>query len=380
MQTLTDQYLTRHHPRKPRLWFFRSTKILRSLALPFLIAALSLTILVPARGEENIVPNKVQKDWSSLTPVDTAPVSDSTIAIKTTTNFLSEPNVMRRDPSDVICSGDKYYVWYTKIDSDKPGYPGGWCGSVWYATSTDGYEWKEEGFALGAGSEHDWDGAGVYTPNILPYGNKYYLAYTAMPAPFIRKRSQAAIGIAVSESPDGPWKKLRNNPVIAPGDSLDASDGFLVDDTVFVLNNNKIWLYHKGFPKIVDEKGRALRAPGRNTFLLAATADKPEGPYTKEPTILHRGHEAVVWKDRDGIGSLGIGWGPSRFYFSRDGIHFKALNALNPPKAAGIYRTDFDKGSEGARPTWGISMGKNQGLARFEFIWPQEENVEQNKD
>ena len=47
-------------------------------------------------------------------------------------------------------------------------------------------EWEEQGQALQPGDQDDWDGAGVYTPNILPYKGKYYLAYTAMRAPVVR--------------------------------------------------------------------------------------------------------------------------------------------------------------------------------------------------
>jgi hypothetical protein len=318
----------------------------------------------------------VQRDWVNFVPVDPTPAKEGVVDLKESSVFLREPGIMRRDPSDVIRCGDTYYVWYTKILKGQPGYPGGWSGSVWYATSQDGHAWKEQGIAVQAGSQKDWDGAGVYTPNILPYQGKYYLAYTAMPAPFNRKLSRAAIGIAVSDSPDGPWKKLENNPVIKPSDSAHDPDSFLCDDAVFVLHDGKIWLYYKGFAGQDLKDGTRVRFP-KSTFLLTATADRPEGPYTKNPTVLHRGHEALVWKDTDFIGSMciGIGWGPSRVFSSADGIHFSSVYELNPLLAAGIYRGDFEEGSAGARPTWGVAMEKNQGqgLCRFEINWPQDD-------
>ena len=70
--------------------------------------------------------------------------------------------------------------------------------------------------------------------------------------------------------------KLGNNPIITPGSSVEDPDGFLVDDAVFVLKDNNIWLYHKGYPKTIDEKGKAIRVR-HNTFLRVATADKSEG-------------------------------------------------------------------------------------------------------
>ena len=107
--------------------------------------------------------------------------------------------------------------------------------------------------------------------------------------------------------------------------------------------------------------------------MLAATAEKPEGPYTKIPKILHRGHEAMVWKEEDGVGSMGLAFGPKCFYWSKDGLNFKAVHKLNPVKAAGIFRPDLvDKQHKGERPTWGIAMGENQGFCRFEIHWPEE--------
>jgi len=229
---------------------------------------------------------------------------------------------------------------------------------------------------LDKGGKDAWDGVGVYTPNILAHKGKYYLAYTAMKVPFHRYNSQASIGLAVADSPHGPWKKLHNNPVITPSKAIDAPDGFLCDDTVFIVRNGKIWLYYKGFPRI-EKDGVPTRAPGNVTVILAATADKPEGPYTKISKGLHLGHEAALWKEEDAIGSLCTNYGPSRYYRSKDGINFECMNLLIPAKAVGLYRADFEEGSKGARASWGIAMdmenGHNErgrGLCRFEFVWP----------
>lgn len=314
------------------------------------------------------------KDWAQLVPVDPKPAKTGKVDWKETSHFLSEPDIMRRDPSDVIRCDDTYYVWYTKILKGQPGYPHGWSGSVWYATSQDGHQWEEQGEALQAGSQDDWDSAGVYTPNILPYQGKYYLAYTAMRAPFDRTLSRASIGIAVSDSPDGPWKKLESNPIIEPSNSMNDPDSFLCDDAVFVVHDDKIWLYYKGFAGQDLDDGTRIRVR-KSTFLLTATADKPEGPYTKVPKVLHRGHEALVWKDSDYIGSMCMGWGPVRMFASTDGIHFNSIYGLKPLLAAGIYRADLAEGYAGSRPTWGIAMPKNkdQGLCRIELIWPQDD-------
>ena len=81
-----------------------------------------------------------------------------------------EQGVMRRDPSDVIKVGDLYYVWYSK-GKISPGYDA----TVWHATSPDGHVWTEKGMALAKGKPGTWEGASVFTPNILVAEGKYWL-------------------------------------------------------------------------------------------------------------------------------------------------------------------------------------------------------------
>ena len=120
--------------------------------------------------------------------------------------------VMRRDPSDVIKVGNRYYVWYTKgrvVD--------GYDATIWYATSADGRAWTEGGEALGRGGAGAWDEQSVFTPNILEANGRFWLFFTAVPKPFINEGNRitkTAIGIAVSNTPDGPWTKLPGNPVL----------------------------------------------------------------------------------------------------------------------------------------------------------------------
>lgn len=341
-----------------------------------IIAVLIASIILMQSETETKQTPYAEIDWENYEPIDAAPVSDKVVEMKATGSFLVTPNVKRRDPSDIILVDDTYYVWYTKILKGTTGYPQGWCGTVWYATSKDGHEWVEQGQALDKGSEGAWDSAGVYTPNILAHEGKYFLAYTAMKAPFNRQNSQASIGLSVSNSPNGPWQRLDSNPIIKPSKTASDPDGFLCDDTVFIVRENKIWLYYKGYRRL-EENGLPIRN-GNQTYILAATADEPEGPYTKIPQVLHHGHEAVLWKDVNSVGSFCTRSGEFRYYSSEDGIHFTSMNVIKPMSATGLYRADFEEGSlGGARATWGIAAGGGGkangkvGLQRFEMVWPE---------
>jgi len=180
----------------------------------------------------------------------------------------AEAGVMRRDPSDVIKVDDLYYVWYSK-GTISPGYDA----TVWYATSTDGNQWTEQGIALEKGPAGTWEGASVFTPNILVAEGRYWLFYTGTSREFKKKpfNPDSKIGIAVSDSPNGPWERLATNPALTNSDDNELFDSHLVDDACLVVREGKYWFYYKG-----RQQGKG---PG-HTQMGVAIADQPQGPYS----------------------------------------------------------------------------------------------------
>ena len=127
-----------------------------------------------------------------------------------------EQGVTRRDPSDVIMVNDLYYVWYTKITDDSELYPSGYAGTIWYAVSKDGSEWIEKGQAIGTGPGGSFDSFGVFTPNILAFGKRYYLYYTAVAEGFINEGysfiSKTSIAVAIFRFSRWSMGKIRPEP------------------------------------------------------------------------------------------------------------------------------------------------------------------------
>jgi arylsulfatase len=275
-----------------------------------------------------------------------------------------EKGVSRRDPSDVIQVEDQYYVWYSKVTEgpDVWGYPSGYSADVYYATSPDGTKWTEQGMAVGKGDASQWDGHGVFTPNILRADGKYYVFYTAV-AEGHSEKTPTRIGVAVSQSPNGPWKKSEQNPVLVPGDDPEGSDSMRVDDASLVVREGKYWLYYKG---------RQLDHSPGETKMGVAIAERPEGPYRKHQAgPLHPGHEVLVWPHGTGVASMATAAGPKRIYFAADGIGFEQRNLVSrPPQAPGLFRNDhFQNGTVGDGIRWGISharAGRDLYLLRFD--------------
>lgn len=291
------------------------------------------------------------------------------------TGLGREKGVCRRDPSDVIKVGDTYYVWYSKVRNE-PGvfhYPSGYSATIWYATSTDGTNWIERAQALGRGRSGAWDEEGVYTPGILVADGKYYMGYDGADRPWTAE-SPASEGLAVAQSPDGPWKKLSGSPVNVPTppqyevNDPRNFDSFRVCDVCLLIRAGKFWWYYKG-------RGKG-RTPAQ-TMLGVAIAERPDGPYVKyeHNPLIRGGHEVLAWPQSHGVAALIGTVGPPKvrntIQYAPDGIHFHPVaRVANPPMAPGGYRPDAFTGAETARPmSWGIAMSGAHGdpyLVRFD--------------
>lgn len=302
-----------------------------------------------------------------------------------------EEGVVRRDPSAMIFENGKYYVWYSKsvgptdgfagdIEKDKV-FPWDRC-DIWYATSEDGWTWKEEGMAVGRGEPGAYDDRSVFTTEIMKHEDKYYLSYQTVKSPYtVRVKNQ--IGLAWSDSPDGPWTKSAE-PILSPADNGiwkgEEQDRFAVEkkgdfdshkvhDPCIVPYNGKFYLYYKG-----EQMGEEITFGGRQIRHGVAIADNPLGPYVKSEfnPISNSGHEICVWPYNGGIASLITTDGPEKntIQWSPDGINFEIMSSIQgAPHAIGLNRTaDTEK-----EPTeilrWGLSHMYNnsnyQSIMRF---------------
>lgn len=289
-----------------------------------------------------------------------------------------QDGVMRRDPSDVIKVEDHYYVWYSKGR-----FQHGYDATIWYATSPDGHTWIERGEALARGTIGGWDEQSVFTPNILVAEGKYWLFFTAVPKPFVAKGpglSPTAIGLAVSCSPDGPWKKFPD-PVMRPRGDDRFFDGVRLDDACLLVKDGKYWLYYKG--------RQAIATTPHQTKMGLAIADRPQGPYVRaqDGPVIEAGHEVLVWPDGHGVAAMVSNHGPdslkNRIFYAGDGIHFVPTHRIgSTPSAAGGFRPEAFSGSGNGEPIeWGIHIVEKKPssprlpyLQRFDLRWPTSDN------
>ncbi len=304
------------------------------------------------------------------------PIGSVKVEYSDATGIGAEKGVMRRDPSDVIKIDDLYYVWYSR-GKISPGYDA----TVWYATSTDGHQWTEKGMALDKGQPGSWEGASVFTPNIMIAEGRYWLFYTGTSKEFGKGfNPDSKIGIAVADSPDGPWKRLSSNPAITNSKDPADFDSHLIDDACLIVRDGKYWLYYKG---------RQLgKGPGQ-TKMGVAIAEKPEGPYEKYQNnpIIQGNHEVAVWPQGTGVAALIGSTGPKEIiksiHYSEDGLTFRKTHDVHVvPRAGGTYRPEaFTDSNTGEQPQWGVHIGIRAGflpfIERFDLITSVTGHVDQ---
>jgi len=311
-----------------------------------------------------------------------------------------EEGVVRRDPSALLKIDGKYFVWYSKsvgptqgfggdIENDKV-FPWDRC-DIWYATSEDGWVWKEEGLAVSRGEKGNYDDRSVFTAEIMEYEGMYYLCYQTVKSPYnVRVKNQ--IGLAWSVSPHGPWTKSEE-PILSPADNGiwkgEEQNRFLVEkkgdfdshkvhDPCILPYKGKFYLYYKG-----EQMGEEITFGGRQIRHGVAIAENPKGPYVKSPfnPISNSGHEICVWPYNGGIASLITTDGPEKntVQWSPDGINFEIMAVIKgAPHAIGLNRSADNEKEPTEILRWGLTHeyknGDYQYIRRFS-TWKVEPHV-----
>ncbi|GIV80033.1 family 43 glycosylhydrolase [Litorilinea aerophila] len=309
-----------------------------------------------------------------------------------------QEGVVRRDPSAVIQIDDTYYVWYTKSTGETAGFGSGdpskkvfpWdLSEIWYATSQDGWTWREQGRAIGRGPAGAFDDRSVFTPEIFVHEGKYYLVYQVVQAPYVL-RVKEHVAMAVADSPDGPWRKLPA-PILSPADNgiwlgekddrfavveKGDFDSHKVHDPCLIYYRDRFYLYYKG-----EQMGEGMTFGGREIRWGVAIADQPEGPYVKSEynPITNSGHEVCIWPYRGGIAAVLTTDGPEKntIQYAEDGINFEIMAVIKgAPEAMGLFRTPDHDTSPLAGIRWGLchryAANRNwQYIRRFETYFPR---------
>ncbi|MCP2243958.1 Beta-xylosidase [Lentzea aerocolonigenes] len=130
--------------------------------------------------------------------------------------YNADPNIVR--------FGDTYYIYATT-----DGFPG-WSSTSFNAwSSKDLVNWTKHEKILDLGPGVSWADSRAWAPTIAQKNGKYYFYFCA----------DAKIGVAVSDSPTGPFTDVLGKPLIASN----PNGGQAIDPAVFTDDNGQSYLY-----------------------------------------------------------------------------------------------------------------------------------------
>ncbi|WP_371647823.1 family 43 glycosylhydrolase [Streptomyces mirabilis] len=226
---------------------------------------------------------------------------------------------LNADP-DVHYLDGQYWIYPTT-----DGYAG-WSGTSFKAySSKDLVHWRDHGVILDLGPDVSWADKNAWAPAIAERDGKYYFYFCA----------EQQIGVAVADSPAGPFKDALGRPLVAKGQFT----GQMIDPAVFTDDDGQSYLYWgNGHGYVVPlsadmvsfdaSQVRDITQPdfregsfvvkrrgtyyfmwseddtrSENYHVAYATGPSPLGPWTKRGTILSKrpeygikgtGHHSVV--------------------------------------------------------------------------------------
>ncbi|NUR39805.1 MAG: family 43 glycosylhydrolase, partial [Streptomyces sp.] len=182
---------------------------------------------------------------------------------------------LNADPN-IVRFGDTFYLYPTTDGFD------GWSGTQFKAySSTDLVHWKDHGVILDLGPDVSWADSRAWAPTIAEKDGKYYFYFCA----------DANIGVAVSDSPTGPFKDALGQPLLKAGQF----SGQMIDPAVFTDDDGTSYLYWGN--------GHAYVAPLNADMVSIDTAKMkditPSGYNEGSFVVKRKGTYYLMWSEND---------------------------------------------------------------------------------
>lgn len=251
----------------------------RWVYLPTALAYLLFVLLTGVSpGQTHAVAAKDDLDFTKLIP-----------EIMPRTAMFQEPGWCLWDPCIVHGGDGKFYLFYSRWPA-KLGYDA-WCthAEIAWATSSNGVgPYVFQGVALPARGAAYWDGHAVFNCCVVAIGKKYYLYYTgnhgaahwsanqSIPvssAAWWTQRNNQRIGVAVADSPQGPWQR-HDRPLLDVGP--DFGQTIVNVPNLVIKPDGGYRLYYKTL-------GAGPGRFGSGVFHYGADAADPLGPFVRNP-------------------------------------------------------------------------------------------------
>ncbi|SDX89177.1 Glycosyl hydrolases family 43 [Lutibacter oricola] len=210
-------------------------------------------------------------------------------------------------PKSVFSGGDSISIWGGSVVKGEDGlyhmlyarWPKkiGWewvnYSEVAHATSKSPFgPFKHVDIALDERGEKFWDGSATHNPTVHKMNGKYYLYYMGnfgdkkiVSVPGKAKinwmhRNNQRIGVAVADSPNGPWKRFDKPVLDITYNNEDAPDALMTSNpSVCQMTDGRVLMVYKAV-------GKKFPLPqGGPVVHMVAIADSPTGPFVKQEKL-----------------------------------------------------------------------------------------------
>jgi arabinoxylan arabinofuranohydrolase len=184
-------------------------------------------------------------------------------------------HVFTADPSAHVFEG-RVYVYASHDPDDQMGYDM----TDYHAFSSDDLvNWQDHGVVLDE-ADITWTDR-LYAPSAVysETTGKYYLYFP---------NAGSAIGVAVSDSPAGPFVDALGRPLIDPNVPGARDVDWLFDPTVFIDDDGQVYLYFGGGPEGTGDNARVIRLNPDMISLADAAATTIVAPDFFEAPYVHK--------------------------------------------------------------------------------------------
>ncbi|HEY9508480.1 MAG TPA: glycoside hydrolase family protein [Verrucomicrobiae bacterium] len=167
--------------------------------------------------------------------------------------------------------------------------------------------WVHRDVALPSRGTNFWDGSCTHNPTVLRIGKNFYLYYMGNYGDGVARRSlnwthrnHQRIGVAVADSPNGPWQRF-DRPVVDISSDTNAPDALMTSNpSVAVRPEGGVLMVYKA----VAMKGKLPF--GGPVSHLVATSDSPLGPFIKHSGevfgaegVKFAAEDPFIWRGED---------------------------------------------------------------------------------
>ena len=150
-----------------------------------------------------------------------------------------------------------------------------------------------------------WDGHCTHNPTVMKFGKKFYLYYVGntgdrKPSKTLNwsHRNHQRIGVAVADSPNGPWTRM-DHPLIEPTPDF--------HDALCLANPSVVQRPDGSYLMVYKAVGAQGKPPfGGPVVHVVATSDNPTGPFKKYPNPVFTkagdsfaAEDPFIWRGKD---------------------------------------------------------------------------------